>query len=30
VKFDPYANVAPEVVEALRQRQKIKAIQLYR
>jgi ribosomal protein L7/L12 len=29
VKFDPYANVPPEALEALRQRQKLKAIQLY-
>ncbi len=30
VKYDPYANVLPEVVEALQQSQKIKAIKLYR
>jgi len=30
LEFDPFANVPPEVVEALRQRQKIKAIKLYR
>ena len=30
LKFDPFSNVPPEVIEALQQRQKIKAIQLYR
>jgi ribosomal protein L7/L12 len=30
VKFDPFANVPPDIVEALLQGQKIKAIQLYR
>jgi hypothetical protein len=30
IKFDPFANVPPDVVDALRQGQKIKAIKLYR
>jgi ribosomal protein L7/L12 len=30
IEFDPYANVPPEVVEAVRQGEKIKAIKLYR
>jgi hypothetical protein len=30
VKFDPFANVAPEIVEALQRGQKIQAIKLYR
>jgi ribosomal protein L7/L12 len=30
IKFDPYASVSPEIAEAVRGGQKIKAIKLYR
>jgi ribosomal protein L7/L12 len=30
IEFDPYAHVAPEIVDALRAGEKIKAIKIYR
>jgi ribosomal protein L7/L12 len=30
VTYDPHANISPEIMEALHQRRKIKAIKLYR
>jgi len=30
IKFDPYANVSPEIAQAVREGKKIEAIKLYR